>query len=80
VPEGFELRGEFPGSYYIVFAHPPFVYPDDNSEVMRMVEDMAWNFDPSTRGYKWNEGVCQDYQCHYPEGLGYQILRPVIKI
>ena len=79
IPEGFEIR-EFPGSYYIVFAHPPFVYPDDNAEVMRIVEDMAWNFDPSSRGYAWNEDVCQDYQCYYPEGLGYQILRPVKKI
>jgi len=45
-----------------------------------IVEDMAWNFVPETRGYKWNEDACQDYQCHYPEGLGYQVLRPVIKI
>jgi len=79
IPEGFEIR-EFPGSYYIVFAHPPFVFPDDNSEVMQMVHDLAWNFDPATRGYEWNEDDCQDYQCHYPEGLGYQVLRPVRKI
>lgn len=80
VPEGFELRGEFPGSYYIVFSHPPFDYLADNNEVMKRVEDMAWNFDPTTIGYTWNEELCQDYQRHYPEGLGYQILRPVKKM
>ncbi len=80
IPEGFELRGEFEGCYYIVFNHPPFDYLSDNVEVMRRVEELAWNFDPKTIGYKWNEDVCQDYQRHYPEGLGYQVLRPVIKI
>ncbi|MDD4125821.1 MAG: AraC family transcriptional regulator [Eubacteriales bacterium] len=80
IPEGFELRGEFPGSYYLVFTHPPFDYLSENGEVMKRVEDLAWNFDPTALGYKWNEDVCQDYQRHYPEGLGYQVLRPVIKI
>jgi len=80
IPEGFELRGEFPGSYYIVFSHPPFDYLSENSEVTKRVEDIAWNFDPSMRGFEWNEDVCQDYQRHYPEGLGYQILRPVKKV
>ena len=47
---------------------------------MKRVEDLAWNFDPSPLGYEWNEDVCQDYQRHYPEGLGYQVLRPVRKI
>ena len=41
IPEGFELRGEFPGSYYIVFCHRPFDYLSENSEVMERVEDMA---------------------------------------
>jgi AraC-like DNA-binding protein len=80
IPEGFELRGEFEGSYYIVFNHPPFDYPSENGEVMRRVEELAWNFDPKTIGYEWNEDKCQDYQRHYPEGLGYQVLRPVRKI
>ncbi len=79
IPEGFELR-EIPDSYYLVFYHPPFVYPTENAEVMKLVEDLAWNFDPTTMGYEWNEDVCQDYQRHYPEGLGYQVLRPVKKM
>lgn len=79
IPEGFELH-EIPESYYIVFSHPPFDYPIDNYEVMKRVEDLAWNFDPNPLGYEWNEDVCQDYQRHYPEGLGYQVLRPVRKI
>ncbi len=77
IPDGFEQRGPFPGSYYLVFSHPPFDYLSENGEVMRRVEDLAWNFDPRTIGWEWNEDVCQDYQRHYPEGLGYQILRPV---
>lgn len=79
IPEGFELH-EIPESYYIVFSHPPFDYPTDNYEVMKRVEELAWNFDPTPLGYEWNEDVCQDYQRHYPEGLGYQVLRPVRKI
>ncbi len=80
VPEGFELRGTFPESFYIVFSHPPFDYARDNAEVMRRVEELAWSFDPTPLGYEWNEEVCQDYQRHYPEGLGYHILRPVKKL
>jgi AraC-like DNA-binding protein len=80
IPEGFELRGEFEESYYIVFSHPPFEYLSENGEVMGRVEELAWNFDPKTIGYEWNEEKCQDYQRHYPEGLGYQVLRPVKKI
>ena len=79
VPEGFELR-EVPESYYIVFSHPPFDYLTENMEVMKRVEDLAWSFDPASIGYEWNEDACQDYQRHYPEGLGYQILRPVRKM
>lgn len=80
IPEGFELRGEFPDSYYLVFYHPPFDYLTENYDVMKSVEELAWNFEPHTIGYEWNEDVCQIYQRHYPEGLGYQILRPVRKI
>lgn len=79
VPEGFELRGEFPGSYYLVFCHPPFEYASENAEVMKRVEELAWSCDPQQYGFVWNEDVCQDYQRHYPEGLGYQVLRPVRK-
>ena len=78
IPEGFEMR-DIPGSYYIVFSHPPFDYPKDNEEAINVVEKMAWNFDPKTMGLVWNEIECQDYQRHYPEGLGYQVLRPVKK-
>lgn len=90
VPEGFELR-EFPGSYYLVFYHPPFDYMEDNGEVMSRVEELAWNFDlsenhvdpsglstaASAGRFEWNEDVCQCYQRHYPEGIGYEVLRPV---
>ncbi len=79
IPEGFELRGEFPGSYYIVFCHQPFDYLSENIEVMKRVEDLAWNFDPKPLGFEWNEDICQDYQRHYPEALGYQVLRAVRK-
>lgn len=79
IPEGFELRGEFPGSYYIVFCHQPFDYLTENVEVMKRVEDLAWNFEPKTIGFEWNE-ACQDYQRHYPEVLGYQVLRAVKKL
>lgn len=60
--------------------HPPFDYLTENMEVMKRVEDLAWNFDPASIGYEWNEEAGQDYQRHYPEGLGYQILRPVRKM
>ena len=31
-------------------------------------------------GYEWNEENCNDYQRHYPEVIGYEVLRPVRKI
>lgn len=77
IPEGFEIK-EFPESYYLCFFHPKFDYIKDNGKVMGMVEDLAWNFDPSIKGYEWNEEICQDYQRHYPEVLGYEVLRPII--
>lgn len=90
VPEGFEMRS-FPASYYMVFFHPPFDYLKDNIEVMRRVENLAWNYDLESNGisdenlnyndnrkmYEWNEEICQCYQRHYPEVLGYEILRPI---
>lgn len=79
VPEGLELRS-FPGSYYLVFACPPFKYPEENAEVMGQVEQLAWSFDPTPLGLAWNEEVCPCYQRHNPEMLGYQVLRPVKRI
>lgn len=80
VPEGFEIR-EMPASYYLVFYHPPYDFMRDNAEVMGRVEDLAWNYDieKEYRGGKftWNESECQCYQRHYPEGIGYEILRPI---
>lgn len=78
IPEGFEIY-TVPECYYLVFSHPPFEYPAENTQVMAIVEELAWNFDPKSMGFEWNENECQDYQRHYPEGLGYQILRPVKK-
>lgn len=78
VPEGFEIR-EIPESDYLVFSYPSFDFITENGDVMGAVENLAWNFDPSTMGYQWNEDLCQDYQRHYPEKLGYQVLRPVRK-
>lgn len=79
IPEGFEIK-TFPASDYMVFFHPPFDYLKDCGEVMGKVENLAWNFDPKTQGYEWNEDTCQDYQRHYPEVIGYEVLRPVKKI
>ncbi len=90
VPEGFQVKS-FPGSYYLVFYYPPFDYMEDNGEVMGRVERLAWNYDldkeridPSGLStsagagrFQWNEDVCQCYQRHYPEGIGYEVLRPV---
>lgn len=76
VPEGFEIR-TVPASDYMVFFHPPFDYLKDCSEVMGKVESLAWNFDPNTKGYEWNEEICPDYQRHFPEVIGYEVLRPI---
>ncbi len=79
VPEGFELR-EIPESDYLVFSYPAFDFATENVDVMGAVEKMAWGFDPHSMGYEWNEDACQIYQRHYPEKLGYQVLRPVKKM
>jgi hypothetical protein len=81
IPEGFTVK-EFPASYYLAFFHPPFDYLKDNIEVMGQVESLAWNYNIeaenfNSQKYQWNEEVCQDYQRHCPEVLGYEILRPV---
>ncbi len=76
VPEGFEVRA-FPGSYYLVFYHPPFDFLKDCSEVMNRVEALAWSYDPGLNGFQWNEAENQCYQRHLPETIGYEVLRPV---
>ena len=78
VPEGFELR-EIPAGDYLVFGYPSFDYMTENANVMNAVENLAWNYDPHSLGYEWNEDERPDYQRHCPEGLGYQVLRPVRK-
>lgn len=93
VPEGFEIK-TFPESYYMVFYHPPFEYLRDCKEVMTKVEDLAWHYNLENHGltnenvsyrgsrkiYEWNEENCQCYQRHYPEVIGYEVLRPIRKI
>ena len=63
-----------------MFFHPPFDYLRDCGEVMGRVENLAWNYDPKQNGYEWNEAACNDYQRHYPEVIGYEVLRPVKRI
>ena len=86
VPDGFEMR-DIPVSTYLVFFHPPFDYLADNGDVMGKVESLAWNYNLKEsgrwwipNGYEWNETICPDYQRHFPEVLGYEVLRPVKKI
>lgn len=67
------------GSYYLVFYHPAFDFLQDCEKVLNRVENLAWNFDPSTMGFAWNETECQDYQRMIPETIGYEVLRPVRK-
>lgn len=79
IPEGFSIR-EFPQSYYMVFCHPAFDFMTECEKVVGGVEEMAWNFDPATKGYRWNEEICQDYQRLLPDTLGYEVLRPIVKL
>ena len=86
IPEGFEMR-EIPASTYLVFFHPPFDYLADNGDVMTNVEKLAWHYQPNKsdrwwipNGYEWNETACPSYQRHFPEVLGYEVLRPVKKL
>lgn len=80
IPAGFEIR-EIPASYYLVFFHPPFDYLKDNGEVMGRVENLAWNYELDKEfrdgSFTWNEDACPCYQRHYPEGIGYEVLRPI---
>ncbi|MBQ7849690.1 MAG: helix-turn-helix transcriptional regulator [Clostridia bacterium] len=78
IPAGFELR-DVPGGYYQVVSHPPFDYAEDNAEVMRRVEALAFENTCAVRGFRWSYcGHC--YQRHYPEGHGYMVLRPIERI
>lgn len=79
IPEGMECR-DIPESDCLVFFYPPFDYLRANGEVMSIVEQKAWNFDPTEMGFVWDEGTKYDYQRHFPEGYGYAVLRPVKKI
>ena len=79
IPVGFEIL-TIPGSYYLVFGHPKYDYLKDNGEVMNRVEKLAWDFNPKTLGYEWNEKECQDYRRHTWNTRGYQVLRPVRKL
>ena len=79
IPDGYEVR-KIPASYYLVFGHPKYDYMKDNGEVMGRVEKLAWDFNPKTLGYDWNEKQCQDYQRHTWNTRGYQVLRPVVKL
>lgn len=76
IPDGFSLK-EIPASDYLVFAYPAFDFMKENNEVMAAVEKLAWGFDPAQMNYVWNDEVCPVYQRHYPEKLGYQVVRPV---
>lgn len=74
-PKGFALV-DVPGGYYQLVSHPPFDYPQDNAEVMRRVEKLAFETDCAVRGFRWKlTGMC--YQRHFPEGHGYMVLRPI---
>ena len=60
--------------------YPVFDYMSENADVMGAVEKLAFSYDPAEMGYEWNDEECQIYQRHYPEKLGYQVVRPVRKI
>lgn len=75
IPAGFELV-DVPGGYYQLVSHPPFDYTQDNTEVMRRVEALAFDAPCAVRGFRFcRSGLC--YQRHYPEGHGYMVLRPI---
>ncbi len=79
IPDGFALKA-FPDSYYMVFSHPSFDFLTDCEKVVNGVEEITWHFDPTTKGYNWNEVNCQDYQRLFPETIGYEVLRPITKL
>lgn len=77
IPRGFERR-EVKGTYYVVYYHPVFDFQKDCATVMERVENLAKSFDPKEMGFTYTKGPV--YQRHFPEELGYEILRPVIPI
>lgn len=79
VPEGFSLR-DIPAGDYLVFSYPCFDFLAENAEVMPAVEGLARSFDPHTKGYEWDGEARPVYQRHFPEQLGYQVLRPVKRL
>ena len=79
IPEGFEVR-DVEESYYIVFYHPQFDFLSECGEVMQRVEKLAFNYNPSDKGFEYNDKAQLTYQIHRPEEIGYEILRPVKKI
>ena len=78
VPAGFDLV-DVPAGYYQVVSHPPFAYPQDNAEVMRRVETLAFDAPCAVKGFRW-AGSGQCYQRHFPEGHGYMVLRPMERV
>ena len=75
VPAGFELV-DVPSGYYQLVSHPPFDYAQDNAEVMRRVEALAFDGPCAVQGFRFcHSGLC--YQRHDPEGHGYMVLRPI---
>lgn len=38
---------DIPESNYLVFSYPPFDFMTENAEVMSVVENLAWNFEPA---------------------------------
>lgn len=52
----------------------------ENADVMGAAEQFTLSFNPAEMGYEWNDEECQIYQRHYPEKLGYQVVRLVKKL
>lgn len=79
IPEGFRVW-DIPAGYYLCFYHPRFDFLKDCGEVMQRVENLAWNCDPGAFGCRWDEKERLIYQRHFPEDVGYEVLRPVTRI
>lgn len=75
VPEGMECI-HVPESEYVVFYYPPYVYEENNCEVMSSVNELAWGWNPADYGYEWNYER-PIYQRSDPENYGYAVCRPV---
>lgn len=82
IPAGFELR-EVEAASYMVFYHPAFDFVSENIEVMSKVEKTARDFDLNnhdkwwlSKNFEWLEDH-PSYQRHFPEVLGYEVLKPI---